>query len=220
MSDWTSAREASRRVKDAGLTGGDLIEWARQGRLRARAVSGTFSSDDPVAQCVFPEEPCSDDLKRSALGPWPDIPTSFWKETPHKALWGAGTFASSIEHFDENNHTYAPEYITLLGVTFHSHELDDLLNGRQPKAATAQPPKERWQQQRATARQRAAFEFLEKLRMFPLKVPLARKAQWRKYVSLAEEGKPIPLGFSVFKKWQDRHADGWRYEGSRWVHNP
>jgi hypothetical protein len=220
MSEWTSAREASRRVKDAGLTEGDLIEWAREGYLRARAVSGTFSSDDPVAQRVFPKAPYSDDLTRSTLGPWPDIPTDFWETMPRKALWGAGTFASSIEYWDEYNQTDAHDYIELFDVSFCSHELDDLLNGRQTKAAAAKPPKERWQQQRASPRQKAAFVFLEKLRMYPPKVPLLPVARFQTYLSWAENGKTRPLGRPTFGKWAARHADGWRNVGIRWVHNP
>lgn len=220
MSDWTSAFEASRRVKDAGLTEDDLIEWARLGRLRARAQKGTFSSDEPDSIREFPAEPHSDDLKRSTLGPWPDIPTEFWETTPRKAVWGPGTFASRIEYWCDYNQTVANEYITLLEVSFHSQELDELLSGRQPKAATAHPPKERWQQQRASVQQKALFEFLEKLRMFPLKVPLGPIARHKYYVRLEQKKEIKPLGRSVFTKWADRHADGWRYEGSRWVHNP
>jgi hypothetical protein len=190
MSEWTSAREASRRVKDAGLTEGDLIEWARQGRLRARAVSGTFSSDDRDAKRIFPKAPCSDDLTRSTLGPWPDIPTDFWETMPRKALWGAGTFASSIEYWCDYNQTVANEYIELFDVSFCSHELDDLLNGRQPKAAAAKPPKERWKPQRATVEQKALFEFLETLRMYPLKEassgPIARH---KCYIRWAQQKK-------------------------------
>ncbi len=219
MSDWIRAMEASRRVKVAGFTEEDLIEWARLGKLKSRAMSGTFSDDDPCIARQFPKEPPSDELERATLGPWPNIPADFWEAPPTKALWGPGSFSSRIEYWDDHYQGDAYEHITLLGVTFHSDELDALLNGRETKDATAQPPKKRWQQQRVSEEQKVAFEFLETCRKHPPKGwPWGPIAQHRNYVEWAEGRTDKPLARTAFKKWLERHADGWRVAGSKWEH--
>lgn len=219
MSNWISAFEASRLAKDAGRTEGDLIEWARLGKLQVRARSGTFSDDDPDVVREFPNEPPSDEIERAVLGPWPNIPADFWEATPAKASWGPGTFASRIEYWDDYNQRDAYEYITLLGVTFHKDELDALLNGRQPKAVMVQPPKERWQRQRVNDRQNAVVQFLETCRTHPPKGwPLGPIARHKSYVEWAERREFKALGRTAFDKWANRHADGWRVAGAKWEH--
>ena len=219
MNDWISAMEASNLARSAGRTEGDLIEWARLGRLQVRARSGTFSDDDPHVVREFPNEPPLDEIERAVMGPWPNIPAEFWEATPAKALWGPGTFASRIEYWNDHYGKDDYEYITLLGVTFHKDELDALINGREPKAATAQPPKKRWQHQRVSEQQKAAFEFLEKCRTHPPKgSPLGPTALHREYIRWAGNRQLTPLRRTAFAKCVDRHADGWRVAGSKWEH--
>jgi hypothetical protein len=45
---WISSKEALRRAKAQDATAGDLLEWARQGKLRARAdhLSGLLTGAD------------------------------------------------------------------------------------------------------------------------------------------------------------------------------
>ena len=221
MSDWITAREAKRRARDADLTEGDLMEWARQGRLKARAKSGTFSDDDDRPLRKFPEEPPSDEIERAVLGPWPDIPKDFWEAIPYKANWGPGTFASRVEYWSEYHQSNDYVNIELYDVTFHLDNLEGLLNGNLPGAITVPPPKERWQQKQVSEQQRAAFKFLETLRTHPSKKASAGPiARYSCYINWAQNNKLKPLGRTTFTKWADRHADGWREKGGRWVFNP
>lgn len=219
MNDWISAMEASNLARSAGRTDGDLIEWARLGMLQVRARSGTFSYDDPHVVREFPHEPPLDEIERAVLGPWPNIPADFWEVTPTKALWGPGTFASRLVHWNDHYQRDEYESITLLGITFLKDALDALLNGRQPKAVTAQPPKKRWQHQRVREEQKSAFEFLEKCRTHPPKgSPLRPIALHLAYVTWTEKGQIKPLMRTAFAKCVERHADGWRVAGSKWEH--
>ena len=223
MSDWISARVASCRVRAVDLTEGDLIEWARQGKLCTRAQSGTFSSDDPGEERKFPAEPPSGEIERLAGGSWPNIPAEFWEATLAKALWGAGTFAASVRYWEEYDHDFASEYIELFNVTFSKDDLEAVLNGPPPPAARAQVPKERWQQQRVSQQQAAVFKFMEIATTRPMKGELGRVArhgrycEWHADPTSKQTGKP--LGRSAFTKWADRYLDGWRADGSRWVYN-
>lgn len=138
-SNWISAKEAQRRAKDAGFTGDDLIAWARQSRLRARAKKGCFSSDlspeiENALDCLrtFPASPPSDKLIRDTLGPWPNIPADFWAEKHTKATWGAGTFASGVYYWCEHNQARMCEHIELFDVTFHADDLEALLTEPSP----------------------------------------------------------------------------------------
>lgn len=135
--DWVSAHEAQCRAKDAGFTADDLLEWARQGRLRTRAKTGAFSSDlsaemDGALAYVrdFPAVPPVDELTLDALGSWPDVPVNFWAEKPTKATWGAGTFASKVYYWCDFNQERTYEYIELHDVTFHEVDLTQLLGAR------------------------------------------------------------------------------------------
>lgn len=133
-SNWISARQAQRQAKNAGFTGNDLIEWAREGLLRARAKKGILSSDlfaetENTLDCVrtFPAAPPADKLARDTLGCWPDVPADFWAEKPTKAVWGAGTFASGVSYWCGYNQARMCEHIELFGVTFHADDLEALL---------------------------------------------------------------------------------------------
>ncbi len=219
MSNWISAFEASRLAKDAGYTERDLIDWARFGKLKARAQSGAFSDDNSCITREFPKDPPTDEIERAVMGSWPDIPSGYWEAKPHDAIWGTGTFASRLKYWNDYYQSYEYEGVELFEVTFHSDELDALLNGRQPKAAMAQPPKERWQRQRVSERQRAAFQFLEKCRTNPPKGwPLGPMARHKCYLNWAGGPKHEALGRSAFDKWANRHADGWRVAGAKWEH--
>jgi len=221
MTEWFSAREAACLVKKAGLTERDLIEWARQGRLSGRAQRGTFSGDDPIEERVFPKEPPLAELERSALGPWPDIPREFWGAPPSKALWGACTFEACVGFWSEYYQSYEYERIELFDVTFNADEIEALLNGRPSTAGTIQPPKERWQKQRVSDRQRVVFEFLELVRNYPQKEPWRPVALYDRYCEeVAKQKTGPPFVWSTFSKFAKRHNDGWRISGSRWTHNP
>lgn len=136
-SNWISARQAQRRAKNAGFTGNDLIEWAREGLLRARTKKGILSSDlfaetENTLDCVrtFPSAPPADELARDTLGCWPDVPADFWAERPTKATWGAGTFASRVYYWCDFSQARMYEYIELHDVTFHEVDLMQLLGAR------------------------------------------------------------------------------------------
>lgn len=131
--DWVSAHEAQCRAKDAGFTADDLLEWARQGRLRTRAKSRVDSDDvsppNLWLECVIthPEEPPADEGARHALGQWPDVPADFWAEQPAKANWGAGTFANKVHYFSKHHQELTYSFIELFDVTFHTGDLGALL---------------------------------------------------------------------------------------------
>jgi hypothetical protein len=213
MSDWISAKEASGRAREAFLTNDDLIEWARRGQLRSRAQSGAFSHFDITKEISF---------NNGKFGNWPDIPADFWCDIS-KSLWGAGTFAATVSWLAEPQNTHDKyeehEHIILYGVTFNEVDLTQLLNGLPPLDVAVQPQKERWQQQRITEQQRAAFEFLEKLRTHPPKTPPSGPiGRHKSYVKWAKNNNLKPLGRSAFTKWAGRYADGWRLEDNKLVY--
>lgn len=217
---WISSKEALRRAKAQDATAGDLLEWARQGKLRARAQKGSFSDDEPGEERIFPSEPPVDEVKRSVAGDWPYIPADFWEDTPSKALWAAGTFATRMWYFDEHSQQDDWIHITLFDVKFKASELDALLEGTTSTEIEPQRPKERWQAQRPSEAQRAALEFMDIVRKFPGKGPLAPVPLHREYCEWAQKKSKKPYGRSTFAKWANRYDDGWRLSGNRWVYNP
>ncbi len=225
MSEWITARQASSFVNAAGLGERDLIEWARRGRLQARARSGTFSSDDPVEERYFPKEPPLGEVELSTVGPWPDIPIDFWDGTHLKALWGAGTFAARIWYWCDYYQKDAYEHITLFDVTFQAGNLEMLLNGSSPSVAEQQLPKERWRQQRLTPSQAAALEFMEIILTNPPKDPLGPVKLHLKYLEWHKDPKTRragdPLKRTAFEKWANRFRNGYRVgKNRRLVHHP
>lgn len=138
---WISSKEALRRAKAQDATAGDLLEWARQGKLRARAQKGSFSDDERGEERIFPSEPPVDAVKRSVAGDWPDIPANFWEETPSKALWSAGTFATRVWYFDEHYQQYDWQHITLSDVTFNAAQLEGLLSKSEGRAIRGMLPR-------------------------------------------------------------------------------
>lgn len=220
LNTWISAREALRRAKDQDVTAGDLIEWARQGKLRARAARGLFSDDDPGEERVFPSEPPLDEKKRLVSGDWPDIPADFWDEIPSRALWAAGTFGTRVSIFNEHYQQYEWLGITLFDVKFHADELDALLIESPQIPVKPQPPRERWQAQRPTEPQRAVMQFLGDVRNFPPKEPLGPVALHNAYRNWANQKNKEIFGRSTFAKWVARYDDGWRLSGNRWEHCP
>lgn len=125
MSDWISSLQAVKRLRESGLSEPEatLGAWAEAGFLKSRAARGRFSYNWDYNIQDFPDEP-------QDSAPWPDIPSDFWFHVNNKvgnavALYEAGTFAALVE-FEGGNDS---EHIKLYGVTFHSANLDALLNG-------------------------------------------------------------------------------------------
>jgi hypothetical protein len=224
MSEWISAIEASRRIKAAGLSEENLIEWASQGRIRARAKSSTSSLDDPPEKRLFPKKPPSDKKELSIHGSWPDIPNHYWAERQVEVLWGAGTYEATVEYWVDYYQGTERERIKLFDLTFSKVDLDTLLDVHPSKGTGARPPKERWQQQRLTQRQADALKFIDIALTHPPKDPLGRVAMHSEYLKWHADPKNKrtgkPLVRSTFGKWQDRYLDGWRVSDSlKLVHN-
>lgn len=224
MSEWISATEASKRIKAAGLTEEDLIEWARLGKLKARAQSGSFNLDDPPEKRVFPKEPPSDEREFLVRGSWPEIPTDYWAESKVKVLWGAGTCKARVAHWKDNEQVMDVETVKLFGLTFSKVDLDALLDVPPSTRNVARPPKERWQQQRVTERQAGAVKFIDIAFKNPLKNPLGPVALHSAYLKWHADPKnrpkDEPLKRTAFRKWQKRYVDGWRVSDSlKLVHN-
>jgi hypothetical protein len=225
VSEWISAAEASKRIKAAGLAQEDLIEWASQGSLRARAQSSTSSLDDPPGKRLFPKEPPSDEKDLSIHGSWPDIPSHYWAERQIEVLWGAGTYEATVEYWvDFYQHTER-ERIKLFGLTFSKVDLDALLDVRPSTGNGAEPPKQRWQQQRVTERQAGAVKFIDIAFKNPTKGPMGPVALHRAYLKWHADPKNNrtgePLKRSAFGKWKERYLDGWRVSDRlRLLHNP
>lgn len=229
MSQWIASRQALRLAKEAGLTNGDLLEWARLGRLRARAESGIFSSDDADLEGnretrQFPAEPPSNEIELLTKGPWPDILADFWKEVPLKEVWGAGTFIARVTYWDGHNQRESEEIIELLDVKFNKGDLEALLSRSAEPTSDLKTPKKTWQQQRVTPRQAAAMEFIDIIARKPPKELEGKSARHRMYCEWhrkqSGQQKHEALGRTDFNKCADRYDDGWRIVGSKWVHHP
>lgn len=225
MSEWISAMEASKRVKAAGLTEEDLIEWASQGSLRARAQSGTFNLDDPPKKRLFPTEPPSDHGQSSTRVSWPDIPTDYWAKSQVKVLWGAGTCKARVTHWKDDQTAMDVETVKLFGLTFSKLDLDNRLDVRSSAGTDAPPPRERWQQQRVNTKQAGAVKFFDVALTHPLKDPLGPVALHSAYLKWHADPKnrpkDEPFKRTAFRKWQKRYVDGWRVSDRlRWVHTP
>lgn len=144
---WITSLEAWRRAQEAGFTKSATRTWAKSGRLRSRAKSGTFSSDigagpdEPAdALRIFPSEPPSDETKRSVKGPWPDIPKEFWEGDLVEAEWDDGNFTSRIREWCEYTKSWQHEIIRLYGVTFHSIDFQHLTAPEEENTARGKMP--------------------------------------------------------------------------------
>jgi hypothetical protein len=225
MSEWISALEASRHIKDAGLTKEDLMEWARLGKLKTRAQSGTFNLDDPPEKRVFPKEPPSDEREFSVRGCWPEIPADYWAKNQVEVLWGAGTCEARVTYWTDDEQVIDVETVKLFGLTFSKVDLDTLLDVGLSTTDGAPPPKERWQQQRVTEQQAGAVKFTCIALTHPLKDPRGSVASHNAYLKWHADPKnrqtDEPFKPTAFKKWKNRCVDGWRVSDRfRWVHNP
>lgn len=224
MSEWVSSRDALRLANEKGVDREDLIEWARLGDLRARAVSGVFSSDDPPEVRLFPETPYADETKRLVLGPWPDIPTDFWAQAPKKATWNAGTFASALTYWDDYYDEEKFDFIELRDVSFNRRELEALLLGVNKHSNMPEMPRKRWQHKRSTRQQFIAMKFMDVITATPPNELGGKTDRYEKYCkwhskqATPQDGKP--LGRTTFNVYADRHEDGWRLLGGKWVHKP
>ena len=222
MSEWISAGEASRRIKDAGFTEEDLIEWARLGKLRARAQRGTFSDDDPCIIREFPKDPPSDEIERAVSGPWPDIPANFWDGTPSKVLWGACTIATNMRYWSDYHQSYMYEHVELFDLAFSKVNLDALLTEiMSPPVKTSQSSPISWQQKQITQRQRELFCYFEKPELYGHfdKKGLGPVDHHLKYCEWLEKvsSRNKPLERTAFTKWKKRYDEGCRIDGRKWV---
>jgi hypothetical protein len=222
MSEWISATEASKRIKAACLTEEDLIEWARLGKLKARAQKGTFSDDDPGIIREFPKDPPSDEIKRSVAGSWPDIPADFWEAQPHKALWGAGTFAASIRYWNDYYQSYEYEYVELFDLTFSKVDLDALLTEiMSPPVKVTQSSPITWQPKQITPKQRELVQYFETPTLYRhfVKQGLGAVDHHLKYCEWARQvpSRSKPFKRTAFDKWKKRYDEGCRIDGRKWV---
>lgn len=224
MREWVSAREALRLAKTKGVDQEDLLEWARLGRLGARARSAFFSDDDPSEERVFLDSPPIDETEQSTRGPWPDIPTDFWAQGPKKAAWAAGTFASRLRYWSDYHGAEDYVFIELRGVSFNSSELEALLEERSEPVGGEQLPRKRWQKKRVTPRQALAVKFIETITRNPPKDLTGKSDRYRKYCDWHEKQnlpqKGSALGRTSFNECASRYDDGWRVSEMRWVYNP
>lgn len=136
MSEWISSLQAVKRLRDAGLNAPEatLGLWAEAGFLKSRASWGHFSSVEETTERFFPDEPPANLDKLSAPTPWPDIPRDFWqfvnvKNGNAEAHYEAGIFAAHVVWDMDIGTTDSTEHIKVYGVSFHSDNLDALLNG-------------------------------------------------------------------------------------------
>lgn len=221
MNDWISARKALSLVSAVGLTGEDLIEWARQGSLRTRAKSGTFSSDDPCDERIFPTEPPKEALQ--TLGPWPDIPTDLWDGENVKVLWGAATCEATVSYWDDYYQKFLHEHIKLKRLTFNQIDIEKLLNGSAQSEAKPQAQQQQWQKRLIELHQSVAFEFLDWASTQSWYGSLGPVELHRQYVAWHSKNnrKVKRLGRTAFEKWATRYREGWRVgDRHRWLHKP
>jgi hypothetical protein len=145
MSEWISSLRAVKRLRDAGLNAPEVTLglWAEAGFVKSRASWGRFSHDGGVDELTFPNEPSADPDGLGVSTPWPDIPSDFWhyvniENGNAEAHYEAGIFAALVV-LDPEIGTYSDtEHMKLYGVSFHSDNLDALLNGvgeLQPKVS-------------------------------------------------------------------------------------
>lgn len=136
MSEWISSLQALLRLRDAGLNAPEttLGLWAEAGFVKSRASWGRFSYEGGVEELIFPNEPSADPDGLGVSTPWPDIPSDFWhyvnvKNGNAEAHYEAGIFAALVVLDPEIGSHSDTEHIKLYGVSFHSDNLDALLNG-------------------------------------------------------------------------------------------
>ncbi|MCC6480620.1 MAG: hypothetical protein IT552_15630 [Sphingomonadaceae bacterium] len=148
MSEWISSLQAVLRLRDAGLNAPEttLGLWAEAGFVKSRAKWGRFSHDGGTDEIPFPDEPPADQDGLEVQTPWPDIPNDFWhyvntKNGNSEAHYEAGIFAARVV-LDPEIGTYSDtEHIKLYGVSFHSDNLEAMLNGVGERQAQVQLPK-------------------------------------------------------------------------------
>jgi hypothetical protein len=136
MSEWISSLQAVLRLREAGLNAPEttLGLWAEAGFLKSRASWGRFSYDGGTDEVIFPEEPLADPDRLVATNPWPNISNDFWhwvnvQNGNAEAHYEAGIFAALVV-LDPEIGTYSDtEHMKLYGVSFHSGDLEALLNG-------------------------------------------------------------------------------------------
>jgi|GEM_PF-2924005 len=143
MSEWISSLRAVKRLRDAGLNAPEVTLglWAEAGFVKSRASWGRFSHAGGVDEQIFLNEPSVVPDGLGVSTPWPDIPSDFWhyvnvKNGNAEAHYEAGIFAALVELDPEIGTHSETEHMKLYGVSFHSDDLDALLNGvgeRQPK---------------------------------------------------------------------------------------
>jgi hypothetical protein len=136
MSEWISSLHAVKRLRDAGLNAPEatLGLWAEARFLRARAIWGRISHDGGTDELTFPDESPADPDGLGVATPWPNIPSDFWhyvnvKHGNAEAHYEAGIFAALVVLDPEIGSHSDTEHIKLYGVSFHSDDLDALLNG-------------------------------------------------------------------------------------------
>jgi len=230
MSDWISSLQAMKRLRTAGLEAPErtLGVWAEEGSLRSRATRGDFSSGEDPPGCV-----CWDGhpAYKDQLDSWPAIPSYFWNWfnrdiSNQTAQYQTGIFATWVVPEAERGSS-GPDstHIKLYEVSFHSDDLEVLLDAHPSAGAKAPQPTQRWQQQRVSPRQNGAITFIDKAFKNPPKDPLGPFAMYTAYLQWHADPKnrqsDKPLVRSTFAKWQERYQDGWRVSDRlRWVHNP
>lgn len=148
MSEWISSFEATVRLRQAGVVHpfNTLTQLAEARYIRARAKWGRFSDDDGEDR-EFLNEPPVDENERLTRGPWPDVPSDFWRWVNlggdgSEAHFEAGTFAAVIRYDHRVGSHSDKQHIKLFGVTFHSQDMDDFLKGRATLKASPLMPRQ------------------------------------------------------------------------------
>lgn len=149
MSEWISSLQAVLRLRGAGLNAPEttLGLWAEAGFLRSRARWGYFSVREETSEHVFSDDFYDDPALLDRPTHWPSIPSDFWhwvnvKNGNAEAHYEAGIFAAHVVPETEIGLSSDSDHIRLYGVSFHSGNLDALLNGvgeLQPRGTLEKP---------------------------------------------------------------------------------
>jgi hypothetical protein len=149
MSEWISSLQAVLRLRGAGLNAPEttLGLWAEAGFLRSRARWGYFSVREETSEYVFSDDFYDDPAMLDRPTHWPSIPSDFWhwvnvKNGDAEAHYEAGIFAAHVVPETEIGLSSDSDHIRLYGVSFHSGNLDALLNGvgeLQPRGTLEKP---------------------------------------------------------------------------------
>lgn len=218
MSEWISAHDTKKRAIAEGYSEECLIEWAKQGRLSARATHGVFSDDEPGEVRSFPAEPPTEKMELDRLGSWPNIPSDFWWRVGRDrgvAIWGPGTFGATV-YFDEQiGQNGGTQHIELLNVMFNETELTVLLLKKSEQAVDGTPRKLPLSRRKPLPQQRLAFEFLEKKAPQHLpngSDPMIAADLYRCYCDWMRSGgrSDKVMVINAFNKSKERYLDGHR----------